>query len=154
MESAWDSRSDWDRAEALEVGRTVYEALTVTERPTWAARLLRLCLTQLEDPPQQVVHVADLAEAPRRWTEAHEAFQAVRQLTLRAERRPRIEREALILYVAENVAKITYSASGAPAPFDHNAGWWLLMNVREYFAATPADPRIEGQLREAVVSAA
>jgi hypothetical protein len=35
-----------------------------------------------------------------------------------------------LLYLAENVAKVTYNASGSRAPFDHNAGWWILSNAR------------------------
>lgn len=154
IQRAWAARSDWDWHEALEVGRAVYEALAVDDRPRWAGRLLRLCLRQLPNAPAEVVHVADLADDQWRWREGHEAFRSVRELTLRVGKRSRSEPSALVLYVAENVAKITYNASGGSAPFDHDAGWWLLMNVRDFLAAVPPDPQLDDQLRAAVVNAA
>jgi hypothetical protein len=153
VQAAWDGRRGWNEAAAMAAGRAVYEALPAGGRPAWAARLLRLCLTRLDDPPQAVLHVADLAKDERRWSEAHDAFQAVRQLTLRAERWPRRKPSKLILYVAENVAKIVYNASGSPAPFDHSAGWRLLGNVRDFLDTLDRDAAFEREVRRAVVGA-
>jgi hypothetical protein len=41
VDAAWSARRGWDRREAFDAGRTIYEALPSHERPAWAARLLR-----------------------------------------------------------------------------------------------------------------
>ena len=89
-----------------------------------------------------VDHVAALAVDPARWVEAHAAFSAVRDLTLREERERSSEAYRALLYVAEIAAQIIYNASGASAPFDSDSAWWLAGNTRtfvrrindEYFA--------------------
>ena len=40
--------------------------------------------------------------------------------------------------VAENTAKVIYNASNEPAPFDHDAGWWVVPCF-EHFLATVAE---------------
>jgi hypothetical protein len=82
--------------------------------------------------PPEVEAVREIARSPGRWAEAHAAFSAVRNLVLlvekRSDERPRPEHG--ILYLAENVAKVTYNASAPRAPFDHDAGWWIAKNAR------------------------
>jgi hypothetical protein len=82
--------------------------------------------------PAEVRAVREIALAPTRWYEAHQAFQAVRKLVIAAESTAAkaIGPELGILYLAENVAKVTYNASGRSAPFDHDAGWWVAKNAR------------------------
>jgi hypothetical protein len=82
--------------------------------------------------PPEVRDVLEIALTPVRWSDAHRAFQAVRKLVLAAEgRAPATPDVDLgILYLAENVAKVAYNASGCSAPFDHNAGWWVAKNAR------------------------
>jgi hypothetical protein len=90
-----------------------------------------------------------------RWKEAHAAFQRVRKLTLKAERSKSTDPiYAGILYVAENAAKVSYNASilgrldtqsysaQEPAPFDNDAGWWIVSNLR-HVATTVNDPAFE-----------
>ena len=82
--------------------------------------------------PAAVEAIVAIAAAPPRWAEAHAAFSAMRTLTLEAERGASGASPALraVLYLAENAAKVTYNASGRPAPFDADAGHWLASNLR------------------------
>jgi hypothetical protein len=79
--------------------------------------------------------VYETAVADRRWIEGHDVFDTVRRLSLAHERSggaPRLT--GLVLDVAETVAKITYNASGASAPFDYHAGWHLAPRVHAFAA--------------------
>ena len=132
----------WSSGESLEAGRLIYEELHNSERPLWAASILNLCRPLIQRVPE-IEAVYEIALNPSRWKEAHAAFQRVRQLTLQAERSK--SKDAVyvgILFVAENAAKVSYNASMEPAPFDHDAGWWLVSNLR-HIADTISDPTFE-----------
>jgi hypothetical protein len=79
-----------------------------------------------------VLQVADLASNRKHWSRAHDAFSAVRKLTLAAERKPPGKLSHCLLYVAENAAKVIYNASGSPAPFDADSGDWLVRCARDF----------------------
>ena len=73
----------------------------------------------------EVETVLRIAEDQRLWPQAPDAFTAVRRLAL-SRQDPRGTRESLLLDLAELTAKVTYNASGEPAPFDHvQAGTYL-----------------------------
>jgi hypothetical protein len=128
VEAAEDSWRHWD---ALDAGKILYERLVVNPRPAWALAVLDACCAGLSEIPPEVQVVREIANTPARWAEAHKAFQAVRKLVLSVERRTDAGRpEHGILYLAENVAKVAYNASGSRAPFDHDAGWWIAKNAR------------------------
>ncbi len=122
----------WRHGDALAAGKLLYERLPADERPAWALRVLDACCADLSAIDVEVDVVRQIARDPARWIEAHEAFQAVRKLVLRGEKAARAadSLEQAILYLAENVAKVTYNASGASAPFDHDAGWWVAKTAR------------------------
>lgn len=108
------------------VGRLIFEAIKPEDRPSWAARVLRIVISELDAPPAAVLRVLEIAGDEKRWGEAHAAFQAVRELTLREEKAGGDRGvRYLVLFVAENCAKVIYNASGRPAPFDFDTGWWL-----------------------------
>jgi hypothetical protein len=138
---------EWHRGDTLEAGRILYERLAVADRPSWAARVLDACCVDLPKVPPEVRSVRAIAYTPARWGDAHEAFQAVRKLVLAAERgapeAPGLELS--ILFLAENVAKVTYNASGRPAPFDHNAGWWVAKSARRIVDSS-SQPGLEGRV--------
>src|SRR5215468_2611842 len=99
------------------------------ERPPWALRVLDACASRLPELPPAVRTVRTIVEIPERWREAHDAFTAVRRVVLQHPRSEPPTVEHGVLYLAENVAKVTYNASGEPAPFDHDAGWWIAKNA-------------------------
>jgi hypothetical protein len=126
----------WRNGDALRAGRLLYERLSADQRPGWAARVLEVCCQSTRRVPAEVDAVRQIARTRSRWNEGHDAFSAVRSLTLRSEietRRPG-DVAAGILYLAENVAKVTYNASGLPAPFDQDAGWWVAKTARSIVA--------------------
>jgi hypothetical protein len=124
--------TSWRQGDALEAGKLLYERLEPGRRPGWAVAVLDACCSAVSAVPAEVEAVREIALTPARWTEAHAAFQAVRMLVLLNERRSPKARTIgdEMLYLAENVAKVTYNASGASAPFDHDAGWWVAKIAR------------------------
>lgn len=120
----------WSSGRALEAGRILYEYLPNDQRPLWAARILAHCL-QLIRSVREIDAIYEIAMDKTRWKEAHGAFWPLRELILKAERsKSADEIYARILYLAENTAKVAYNASGEAAPFDHDAGWWIISNLR------------------------
>jgi hypothetical protein len=89
--------------------------------------------------------VIAMGAEPKRWREAHRAFQAVRSVTLREEASPSDRIYYLLLLLAENAAKTVYNASGPQDPFDADSPWWLAQNALDLSRAL-ADPRIEQEL--------
>jgi hypothetical protein len=123
-------RSQWESGNAMAVGSSVYEALGPADRVRLASELLRASVEPLPKPPAAITHVLAIAQDPARWRDAHDAFTSVRLLTLEAlQAKSRGHDEQIyeaVLYVAENAAKVIYNASGEPAPFDHDCGYWLV----------------------------
>ena len=119
-------------ADPLRAGTAIYSRVHNDNRPGWAASILAECCERVPKVPEAIAHVLDLSAEAAKWELAHDAFSAVRQLTLAAERRPIEKRDHLLLYVAENTAKVIYNAFGASAPFDRDSGAWLVRCAKEY----------------------
>jgi len=74
----------------------------------------------------------------RKWKQANGLLNKLSARTLKYERSP-VHPDPLygaLLYVSEAVAKITYNASGEPAPFDADSGWWLSESLRRFSELT------------------
>lgn len=125
------AREAWGVGDDIRAGELIYERIPPHRRVPWASGLLALFCSRISPPPA-VTAVGEIAASEPRWHEAHGAFDAVRLLTLDQERLGVAKDGPLygLLLLAENVAKVIYNASGHPAPFDHNAGWWLPQNAR------------------------
>jgi len=139
------ARKAWSEQRYLDAGREVYEVLTPTQRVEWTATMLRFCIAQ-SPAVQQIADVLALASAQEHWNLAHAAFNSVRNVTLVAEKSPREfdQRVKSLLYIAENTAKVIYNASGEPAPFDHDAGWWLAPCLQNFLFAV-SDPTVTAE---------
>ena len=130
MDTTSQAFTHWSSGEALEAGRLIYERIPTEQRPLWAAAILDECRRLIHSVPE-INKIYELALDRSRWREAHAAFWPVRTLTLKAEENKATDPlYKAILYVTENTAKVIYNASGRPAPFDHDAGWWLVSNLR------------------------
>ena len=137
-----EAYNHWSSGDSLEAGRLIYEQISSDQRPLWAASILDLCRSLIPAVPE-IDAIYDIALNRSRWKAAHAAFWPVRDLTLKAERSKSTDPlYAGILYVTENAAKVTYNASGDPAPFDDDAGWWLVSNLR-HVADKVNDPEFE-----------
>jgi hypothetical protein len=137
----------WRGGRPVEAGRVLYERLARKDRPAWALAVLDACYADQANIPREVEAVREIARDPSRWTEAHDAFSAVRRLVLRNEKRTAVPTDVAdgLLYLAENVAKVTYNASGASAPFDHDAGWWVASCARWVVERSP-DPELDARV--------
>jgi hypothetical protein len=138
---------EWTTTDIDGFGRRVFESLAGDERAIWAADLLDVCLTLRVGLPA-LEHVVTIGRTPPRWAEGHDAFQAVRQLTLahaRAWRKDHVL--GALLDVGETAAKIIYNASGQPAPFDFHAGWRLAPRLRAV-VETPEGKGLEAPVWE------
>lgn len=120
----------WSMGNPLAAGLLIYEQIPNEQRPRWAAQILAECLPLIPNVPE-ISEVYEIAGAPLRWAEAYAAFSDVRQRTLEAERTHSTDLiYKSVLSVAENAAKVTYNASGQPAPFDYEAGARLVRDLR------------------------
>jgi hypothetical protein len=127
-----------------EMGRLLLDPLSASERVRRAAAVLHACIEQSERVAE-VDQVLEIARDATRWWEGHRAFDAVRRLTLEAERRHATGRYVSLLFVAEITAKTAYNASEPLDPFDDDSPWWLVPNAR-HFALTLGDARIRRRL--------
>jgi hypothetical protein len=127
------AREEWKAGRTLEAGRILHEHLQPQQRPGWAAAALELVRPHFPAVPE-IEAVLEIARCSSRWPEGHAAFDAVRGLTLQAERSaPHDLRHPLyysFLMLAENTAKVTYNASGPNDPFDLDSGWWVASCLR------------------------
>ncbi|MGD9365564.1 MAG: hypothetical protein PVH87_07710 [Desulfobacteraceae bacterium] len=138
-----EAKPFWDSGQPLKAGEILYEHIREIHRPLWAKEVLELCIP-LTGRIKEVEEVVGITKDPERWKEAHDAFSAVRDLTLKAEGKGVDSIYSSILYLAENVAKVTYNASGESAPFDHDSGYWIVSNLR-YIVDQKQDESFEKQ---------
>jgi hypothetical protein len=133
------ARAYWRGGMPRDAGAIVYEALEQSQRPGWAASLLAFAVARVPAPETVATTIA-IAREPARWLEARRVFDELRGYTLRVEASKASDMGLLsILHLAENTAKVTYNASGLPAPFDHDSGWWVASNLFDVATAL-ADP--------------
>src|SRR6185503_16674086 len=104
------------------------------------------------DEIREVRAVIEIARDDRRWAQAHEAFRHVRLQTLQCDRVGSEQKLVTLLYVAEIAARVTYNASGAAAPFDHDSGWWMASNLRHFVAALPDADSAESEAWDLLVA--
>jgi hypothetical protein len=122
----------WFQGDGVKAGEMIYKAIPEEKRPRWAALLLQLCCSRVMPGPE-VENVYLTALRRSKWKYGHDAFDKVRDLTLKYEKS--VSRKHLygaLLYLTECVAKVTYNASGESASFDEDSGWWVSENLRHF----------------------
>jgi len=131
-----EARNLWNKGNALEAGKLIFENLPVGTRPQWAARVLRLVVDRTGVKSQPVELAISIANAPKDWGKAHDVFSTVRKATLELGRlKPLSAPQTLLLRqlgLAELVAKVTYNGTNPDDEFDEDSGWWvapLLKNI-------------------------
>jgi len=119
------------KGEDLKAGEMLAKAVPAQEQPRWAANLLELVAYQYP-VPQTVSELIKVAKDPKKWPSARTLFGELRNKLLEIEKTPSKFEQHLVgvLYLAENVAKLTYNASGGSAPYDADSAWWIPQNVR------------------------
>ena len=125
----------WNRDESLEAGRLIFERMPADSRPKCACGILRVAVNMNQIHIAAIDGVLDLCDKSNEWGAAHAAFSAVRKLTLTLERLKKRSRSQDLslnhLYLAENVAKVLYNCTNPPDQFDEDAGWWVVVCLKE-----------------------
>ena len=123
---------DWIAgADTAVMGRAPMEPLSPTNRVWRTAAVLEVCRREWPRIPE-VDHVVDIAKDMTRWGEAHQAFDAVRRLTLLEQEARTNETYCALLFVAEIAAETAYNAAGPADPFDADSAWWIVPNARAF----------------------
>lgn len=129
----------WQGGQPVEAGRLIYDSLAPEARPAWAARILRLVIERSKVDRSHFERILFTAEHPRQWANGHRCFDLLRNETLKYDdmrRMGRLTKEqdtfALVLSMAELVAKVTYNAVDPPDEFDEDSGWWIAASLKSF----------------------
>ena len=130
----------------IEIGKQIFDNVPNEIKPGWAGLILSRFDNYIKNVPKAIIDLYPIIDNQERWKEAHNQFSAIRQFSLDNENfEPRG-----YLQLAELVAKITYNASGQPAPFDNDSGWYissLALKVVLYFN----DARLEDEIKSSIL---
>lgn len=130
----------------LKIGQQIFENLPNDIRPGWAGLVLSRFDHYINDIPTPILELYPIIDNKDRWKEAHGQFNNIRRFLLDNKR---YQPEAYLL-LAELVAKVTYNASGQPAPFDSDSGHYiasLALKATEHFD----DTRLEEEVKSAIL---
>jgi hypothetical protein len=105
----------------IEVGRQIFDKLPNDIKPGWAGLILSRFDSYIKYIPPAIKELYPIIDNKDRWKEAHGQFSKLRQFLLENKN---YQPETYLL-LAEKVAKVTYNASGEPAPFDNDSGWFI-----------------------------
>lgn len=137
---------EYDIKTHIDIGRQIFENLPNDIRPAWAGLILSRFDNYLKDIPASVKDLYPIIGNKDRWKEAHEQFGKIRCFLLDVKN---YQPEAYLL-LAELVAKVTYNASGHPAPFDSDSGYYIpstAVKAAEYFD----DDRLKEEVKSAIL---
>jgi hypothetical protein len=125
----------WQGDQLLEVGRSIFESLSADDRPQYALFMLDTLLDETGITCRVIENVRRVVRDRSGWPRAHDAFMAVRDVTLGLDELEVRSREQMILHhlapLAELVAKVAYNATNPDDPFDADSGFWLPVCVKE-----------------------
>jgi len=95
----------------IEVGRTIFESIPSKVIPGWAGLILARFDNYIKDIPTEIKELFAIIDNESNWSAAHGQFSKIRQFVLMH----KSYRPEAYLLLAENVAKVTYNASGQKA---------------------------------------
>ncbi len=123
----------------------------------FAAVALEYCLERL--PGQaQLFDIVRIGKDPERWDQAHLAFDALRDVTLKCEARTPASDDPgyALLFVGENAAKVIYNATSPVDPFDDDSAEWLfrvLADLAQILRSQDLADRVWRQFHETLETA-
>lgn len=129
----------------IKIAEQVFENLPNDVRPGWAGLILSQFDKYVKDIPEEVKGLYPIIDRKDRWNEAHDQFTQIRQFGLA---NVSFQPESY-LSLAELVAKVTFNASGSPAPFDHDSGHHIpsmALKVAVYFTETDLEQEVEAAI--------
>jgi hypothetical protein len=105
----------------------------------FATHVLELCAATTQNAPGPVDGVIQAGQ--KNWGVGHRAFDAVRDLVLQIEHAGEESRESgfLLLFVAENAARVIYNASSPADPFDDDSPAYFMAAVSDFMRASGSD---------------
>ena len=130
----------------INVGQQIFDNVPSAVRPDWAGLILKRFDRHIDNLPIEIVGLYEIIEDSKKWKEAHEQFTAIRKLNLK---NTNSEFE-IYLCLAECIAKITYNASGLPAPFDSDSGFYI-PRLALKFADTIADEYLNQEVKATIL---
>ncbi len=135
-----DLRSD------LKIGEQIFENIPNEVRPGWSGFILSHFDSHINQIPLSILELHQIIDNKERWKEAHQQFGEIRVFGLENKNYT----PENYLRLAEIVAKVTYNASGEPAPFDKDSGHYiasLALAITAYFG----DHRLEQEVKSAIL---
>jgi hypothetical protein len=138
--------SQFDIKTNIEIGKQVFENLPNDIRPGWAGLILSQFDNYINGIPKPIKELYSIINSKDRWKEAHEQFTKIRAFELEN----KTYQPQTYVRLAELVAKVTYNASGLPAPFDRDSGHHLpsvALKATEYFD----DNRLEEEVNSVIL---
>ena len=131
----------------IATSKILFESIEDTQKPIWAGHILSLFDDYVAYVPKQLKELYAIIEDPTCWYKAHSQFTEVRRYLLA---NPNFKPENYLL-LAELVAKITYNATGGPAQFDADSGWYIPQTAIK-LAAHFKDIELENSVRNMIFS--
>jgi len=135
-----DLRSD------IKIGKQIFENIPNDVRPGWSGFILSCFDSYISHIPPSILELYQIIDNKDRWKEAHQQFSKIRVFGLENKNYT----PENYLRLAEFVAKVTYNASGQPAPFDNDSGHYiasLALAITAYFG----DHRLEQEVKSAIL---
>ena len=139
------TRRQFDIKTNIQIGQQVFENLPNDIRPGWAGLILSRFENYIPNIPASIKELYPIIDNKVLWKEAHEQFNKIRRFL---HDNKNYQPEAYLL-LAELVAKVTYNASGEPAPFDKDSGHYisgLALKATEHFN----DKKLEVEVSTAI----
>lgn len=130
----------------IEIGKEIFENLPNDIRPGWAGLVLSRFDNYIKDMPTSILELYPIIDNKESWKDASGQFTKIRVFGLEN----KSYQPDNYLRLAELVAKVTYNASGKPAPFDSDSGHHiasLALKATEYFD----DNRLEEEVKSAIL---
>ncbi|NOT61172.1 MAG: hypothetical protein HOP19_13215 [Acidobacteria bacterium] len=132
------AKEHWQQGRALQAGQLIFENLPNTDRPQWAASILRFALERSGVQNAAFEQLLYTTDHQAMWGNGHRVFSELRKITLemdnlRRNQSLRSEQESLclLLPLAELVAKVTYNATCPPDEFDEDSGWQIVAYLKK-----------------------
>ncbi|MCH5715576.1 hypothetical protein [Niabella hibiscisoli] len=135
----------YDLKTNIKIGQEIFQRLPNDIRPGWAGLVLSRFNDFVENNPSSVTNLFSIIDNKDRWKEAHQQFTQIRTFALSN----KDYKPDNYLRLAELVAKVTYNASGLPAPFDSDSGHHiasLALHTAAYFDDTGLEEEVRSTI--------
>lgn len=116
----------------IKLGREIFENIPHRWQPIWAKYILSHFDRYAQHTPDAVYELYRIIDDENHWSEAYKRFCEIREYSLWN----LFDQPEEYFQLAENVARVTYNASGNISLFDKSSGWYipsLAMKAADYY---------------------